>query len=351
MACPFPKSNRMYEDYTLRRRRVQRPSNRPKTRTINIILATILVLLLAILFRTQKTNRIPKTISPLASETTAIQEKPSLIAKLSSLVKGAHTKDNTSEPSHDELLNQIKSLIADKHGLYSVYIYDIQKQEGFGINETTIFRAASVNKIPVLAVLYYLAQRGEIDLDTRITLQASDIQDFGTGILRYQGLGNSYSLKTLANLLIQKSDNTANYVLGEKVIGYEKIQELLNDWGMTQTNMRNNKTSNQDMAQLMVKMYQGNITNPASTQEMMGLFVDTDFENRLPQKLPDDIKVYHKIGNEDGNIHDVGIVALENTSYYIGVLTNDITSVEEAENTIADISLKVYEYYTKHETN
>lgn len=245
-----------------------------------------------------------------------------------------------------ELLKQLKQLLDNEKGVYSVYIFDLKQGKGFGINETMIFTAASVAKIPILASLYYEAQKGEIDLDERITIQEKDIQDYGTGVIRYEGSGGIYSIKTLAQLMIEKSDNTAAFVLSN-IIGAEKIQVLMERWGLIQTNMKDNKTSNKDMALLFSKIYKGEITNEAYTLEMLGYMDETDFENRLPILLPKEVKVYHKIGTEVGNIHDVGIVALEKNPYYIGVMTNDIIDEPTTESVIAQVSKITYDFMTK----
>jgi len=243
----------------------------------------------------------------------------------------------------NQLLKEIQSLTEGK-GTFSVYFYDLEKQEGFGFNEEMIFTAASINKIPILASLYFLAGKGEIDLDKKITLQQKDIQDYGTGTIRYDPPGTQYSLKTLARLMMEKSDNTAAYLLGEIVIGLNKIQELVNSWGLSQTEMENNKTSNVDVALLISLIYQGKITNPSLTREMIGFMDDSDFEDRLPKYLAKNIKVYHKIGNEIGNIHDVGIIDLPGKPYYLGVLSTDVPDEEEAEEIIAQISKLVFEF-------
>lgn len=245
-----------------------------------------------------------------------------------------------------KLLASIEDIFQEKVGSYSLYVVDLNTNESFGINEEMITTAASVNKIPILAALYYLAGNNEIDLDETVTLRQQDIQDFGTGILRYQKPGSTYSLKTLAQLMMAKSDNTASHILGRLIIGFPRIQQLIEQWGLKQTDMENNKTSNKDMALLMTKIYRGEITNEALTREMLTFMKDSDFEDRLPKLLPESVAVYHKIGNEIRNIHDVGIVDLANRPYYIGVLTNDlIAGEEEIKDAIAKASLLVYEYF------
>lgn len=246
--------------------------------------------------------------------------------------------------SPEDLRVKIQERVNNRLKNYTVYIKDLNTPFTVGINETVIFTAASINKVPIIAALYYYAGKGEIDLDERITIQPRDIQNFGTGSIRYDPPGSVYSLKTLAKLAIEQSDNTAAYVLGTYTVGFEKIQALMNTWGLTQTDMINNKTSNLDMSKLFEKIYKGEVTNTALTQEMLAFFKDTDFEDRLPALLPKDVSVYHKIGNEIAVMHDAGIVTNGKTSYYIGVFTNDITDENETKKIIAEISKLVYDY-------
>lgn len=245
-----------------------------------------------------------------------------------------------------ELISSIKQITDKATGTYSVYVVDLNTKQSFGFNETTIFTAASVIKVPILAALYHEAAAGKIDLDRRITIQAADIQDYGTGVIRYKGAGQVYSLKTLAQLMMEKSDNTAAFVL-DTVITQPKIQSLIDGWGMSQTDLTNNKTSNKDIANLMIKMRAGEIANKALTQEMIGFMDDSDFENRIPKLLPTGIKVFHKIGNEVGFVHDVGIVEDPKHPFYIGVMSNDIRNDEEAESVIAQVAKLVYDFMSK----
>ncbi len=269
-------------------------------------------------------------ISPLADETSG--------SVASTVLSKTH-----KEIDAGTLVTQIKRITNQQAGVYSVYVYSFKQDVGLGFNENTIFTAASVNKLPILAALYFEAQNGKIDLDKRITIQESDIQDYGTGSIRYEGPGGVYSIKTLAQYMIQKSDNTAAYVL-TNIVGTKRIQKLVDSWGLTQTNIVNNKTSNKDMSHLLVKIYREQIANKSWTLEMLGYLTDSEYESRLPAFIPKDVKIYHKIGTETGSIHDVGIVQLPENPYYIGVMSNDIINDASAELAIAQISKIVYDY-------
>lgn len=244
----------------------------------------------------------------------------------------------------DELQKKIVSLIGNTWKNYSVYVKDYSSDFTVGINESVIFTAASVNKIPILANLYVRVQKKQIDLDTPVTLQASDIQDYGTGTIRYDPPGTSYSVKTLTRLMMQKSDNTAAFLLAHYVVGVDAIQSQLTDWGLTQTDMIGNKTSNKDMERMLAKIYTGGIANTALTREMLAFMKDSDFEDRIPLLLPKDVTVYHKTGDGDGAVHDVGIIEQGGKKYYLGIFTSDITDEQQAKNLMASLSKTVYDF-------
>lgn len=271
----------------------------------------------------------PAVVSPLADEPQPAFSFPRLFSR-------------NKDP--EELRKKIQSVTGNTWKNYSVYIKDYTSPFVVGINESVIFTAASVNKISILASLYYGVQNGEIDLDETVTLQASDIQDYGTGTIRYDPPGTVYSVKTLARLMMQQSDNTAAYILANYVIGLDTIQTRIATWGLTQTDMANNKTSNKDMELLLFKIIQGKVTNTAYTQEMLAFLRQSEFEDRLPALLPKDTTVYHKIGSGASVVHDVGIVHAGRMNYYIGILTSDVTDEPDAVKKIASISKLVFDY-------
>lgn len=271
----------------------------------------------------------PGVISPLADEPQPVFAFPKFFLR-------------SKDP--DELRKKIQGVIGNTWKNYSVYVKDYTSNFVVGMNDSVIFTAASINKIPILASLYYGVQNQEINLDQSVTLQASDIQDYGTGTIRYDPPGTVYSVKTLARLMMQQSDNTAAYILANYVIGLDTIQALIAKWGLTQTDMANNKTSNKDMELLLSKIVAGKVANTAYTQEMLAFLGQSDFEDRLPALLPKDVTVYHKIGSGAGVVHDVGIVRTGKTNYYIGILASDVNDEEGAAKLIANISKLVFEY-------
>ncbi len=249
----------------------------------------------------------------------------------------------STNPKEVDLKNEVEKIIEGKKGSYSVYYKDLNSNKYFGISENQINIAASVNKLPIIAALYYLDSKGKVSLDDRVTIQKEDVQDYGTGSIRYQTMPQTYSLKNLAKLALKESDNTAAHVISVK-IGEDNVQKLVDSWGMKQTNMVDNKTTVYDISILFNKIYKNQITDAPKTKELLEFMTDTDFEDRLTKNLPNSAKAFHKTGDEEGFVHDVGIVKTEKSTYYIGVMTSDVGGKEDqAKNTIAEISKKVLE--------
>jgi beta-lactamase class A len=250
----------------------------------------------------------------------------------------------TKKKNPEDLRQKIKETIGTSWKNYSVLVRDLNSDFSMGLGEHVIFTGASINKIPILAVLYYKHQQGAVDMEKVVTLQQDDIQDYGTGSIRYDPVGSTYTVKTLARLMIEQSDNTAAFLLGNYVLGMDTIQQYMNNWGMEQTDMGNNKTSNSDMGILFEKIYHEKIANHAYTMDMLSYMINTEFEDRIPILLPKTAKVYHKTGNGAGVVNDVGIVKTDKNAYYIGLLTSDVTDEKATTELMGKVSKTVYDF-------
>jgi beta-lactamase class A len=259
----------------------------------------------------------------------------------------------TEKQQQDQFVSNLKqditTIVKSAPGNYGIYFADLNNPEAFGINDKQMFTAASVNKVPIVTVLYYLDTKGKINLDEKVTIQKEDIQSYGTGTYGTQQPGSVYSLKTLARLALQQSDNTAAHVLGKR-IGMPFIQKTIENWGLKQTDMENNQTTVYDMYILFKKIYKSEITTPAKTTELLNFMTDTDTEDRLPLLLPAETIVFHKTGDALGTINDVGMIKNGNYTFFLGVMTSDIGDKETlTKQTIAKIAESIADAYGKVE--
>ncbi len=250
---------------------------------------------------------------------------------------GGTTKAKDTEAIRQDVVDLLK----DKKGEFNVCYTDLITEDSFGIHPDTVLTGASMNKLPVVGYLYFLAGKKEIDLQETVVIQKSDIQDYGTGVIRYEEPGKTYTLQYLAQLALQKSDNTAAHVLNIR-LGEDNIQAFAFNLGMSATNMVENDTSCRDIQTFFKKLFANKIAPEALTKEMMGYMENTDFEDRLPRFLPRNLHVYHKTGDGVNFIHDGGIISNGNTPFILIVTSSNLTDEEEAKVTIGKIAEKIF---------
>ena len=208
------------------------------------------------------------------------------------------------------------------------------------------FLAASINKLPVLMTLYRSAAAGTVDLDDPITMQASDIQAYGTGSLQTQPVGITMTLRECATYLIKESDNTAWKML-DRYVGRDYIRSELQRVGASSTEYWiPNTTTPNEILLMLEKISDPSYTSPELSAEMLNLMTNTDFEDRLPQLLPDGAKVSHKIGSYGATFGDAGVVFPEGSrrpedAYFIVVMVDE-TGEGTARAAMQEMSLASY---------
>lgn len=243
------------------------------------------------------------------------------------------------------VLDQIHADIASLQGAYAVAVVDTASGAMYGVDLDKPFTAASVNKLPILVDLYERADAGQVNLDQTITIGDSDIQHYGTGIIQAPGAQRTYSLRELAALMIEESDNTAAYVL-EQYLGHNEIQAALTTWGLQQTSLApTNLTTPSDAATLLTWLYRHRLLTAQSTDVTITLLSHTVFTDRIAAGVPDSVEVAHKIGTDVGVYNDAGLVLAPQHPYVLVVLSTDADETE-AETAIAHISKDVYGFET-----
>jgi beta-lactamase class A len=243
----------------------------------------------------------------------------------------------------DEELPSISEAHAGTHG---VVVFDPYSGESASLNADRRFVAASLSKLYALLTLYAAASRDELSLDDEITMRASDVWAEGTGVLYRYPVGTTMTLRECAKFLIKESDNTAEVMLN-RYLGEEQIEAELRRVGARSTSywMPNTTTPN-DIMLVLKAIADPSYTSPQLSAEMLDIMTGTSFEDRLPQPLPEDTPVAHKIGSWESTFSDAGIVFPEGTDdadqgYYVVVFSEGATEAE-ARETIHDVSLTAY---------
>ena len=249
---------------------------------------------------------------------------------------------NETAPLRNELVRITEAYPAR----YGVVVLDPSTGESVKMDADATFLAASLNKLPVLMALYKSAAGGEVDLDDKITMQASDVQAYGTGVLYTYPVGHTLTLRECARLLIKESDNTAWKML-DRYLGRDYIRAELYRVGARSTEYWiPNTTTPNDVLLMLKKISDPSYTTPDLSAEMLKVMTNTSFEDRLPQPLPEGTQVSHKIGSYGTTFSDAGLIFPEGSrdtedAYFIVVMASD-TSEYTARAAMREMSLATY---------
>ncbi|MDP3888717.1 MAG: serine hydrolase [bacterium] len=239
-----------------------------------------------------------------------------------------------------EVVNKISSLTGTLQGNYGVYVYNLSTKENFGILQDDIFTAASLMKLPVILTLYLEVENGNLSLDTKYALRQED-KRIGAGSLAGQSLGKTYTYRQLVQLMGHLSDNTA-YAAMSRILGPAKIQNVIDNLGMSHTSFDQNDTTPSDMGLFFRKLYGGSIVSREHRDEILSFITNTAYEDRIPAGVPQGVKVSHKIGNEIGVFSDAGIV-FDDRPFVLVIMSKNALETE-AKTTLPKITQAVWNF-------
>ena len=256
----------------------------------------------------------------------------------------------------EKLRSEVPTISQSHTGTYGVVVFDPSAGETVSLNADRRFVAASLSKLYALLTLYRAVSQGEMSLDDEITMRSSDVWAYGTGVLsKYPSkypVGYTMTLRECAKFMVRESDNTAELMLN-RYLEEEKIEAELNRIGADSTRYWNpiNTTTPSDILLVLKNIADPYYTSPQLSADMLELMTNTAFEDRLPQPLPEETRVAHKIGSYEITFSDAGIVFPHeggdtDQEYYIVVFSEGAPQ-EETRETIQDISLATYQAFSR----
>ena len=247
----------------------------------------------------------------------------------------------------------MKNMILDKlsnvKGKVGFYSKNLVTGEVISFNENETFLAASIIKLPILAAVFREAYMGNVDLSEIITVKNSDKVP-SCGALNLFTNEPSVDIRTLCNLMIALSDNTATNVL-IKYFTIEKLNRDFREIGLEKTIIRRllfdmeaslqgkeNVFTPKEMGLLLEQIYKKTFVSKNVSKEMEDILLEQQINHKIPGRLPY-MQIAHKTGEDDGITHDVGIV-YASEPFVVCFASND-TNVPEFEQIIRDISYEL----------
>src|SRR3990167_7742323 len=131
----------------------------------------------------------------------------------------------------------------------------------------------------------------------------------------------TYTVKNALEQMITISHNYAALLLTAKV-GLSNTQNFLNSYRLTNSHMGTPpKTTTRDILSFYELLYNGEIVDKSSSDEMLEILKRQKLNDRIPKYLPEETIVAHKTGELDGVKHDTGIVFSPKGDYIIVLMS------------------------------
>jgi beta-lactamase class A len=251
------------------------------------------------------------------------------------------------------LRDRLEEIAAGHEGVYGVTVLDPDSETQISLRGDEPFMVASIGKLPVLATLHRAEAQGELDLQEEILALPEDIRDYGDGEIPDFPAEDFLSLRESAYRMINHSDNVAWSMLDRR-LGAERIRNELEEMGIRNSwyydDLSGYFTTPNDVLLLLERISDPRFTSEEFSAEMLNTMTETHLEDRIPEKLPLEVRVAHKTGTYEDNFGDAGLVFYEDSRgvvkhYYLVVLAKG-TGEDEARDAIQSISLTVYEALT-----
>ncbi|WP_033542889.1 serine hydrolase [Planococcus sp. CAU13] len=298
-----------------------------------------------------------------------------------------------------QLQQQIEQYISGIDAEFGISIKHLKTQEEVNIQGDRLFQMASVVKVPILATLYDLAEKGEIDLNQRIEMLDEDHVP-GSGVFKAMDSGIQPTIKDLATMMIIVSDNQATDKLLELVGGAEAVEEKMKSIGLNNIHIKHsiwdllswsagktelphteemadeiirdleegkydwesivfqespesNTSTAKDMTLLMEKIAMGEFVSKECSAAIYEILLKQHYQQRIGGSLPRNTKVANKTGSLGTMFNDTGIVQLpgDKGAFVITVYSIGSSLDYKGDEPIAEISRMAYEWCVGNETN
>ncbi len=266
-----------------------------------------------------------------------------------------HTKTTLNEERIQRVEAMIEAARKGFPGRSGIVFIDLETDLHLEFSATERFESASLVKLIVLSELYRQVQLGERSPDELLTLTASQ-KVGGSGQLKDAKVGEQYSIKRLAELMIIESDNTATQILTD-LLGRDAVQENAKRLDLSATTFerdifdfeaidkgRDNVTSAQDIGSFLRQIARQEVTGSEQMHEILEQQKRNDVLNA---NFPPNIRVAHKTGELNGILNDAAIVYAPKGTFILVVLSDHVQDKDSAKKQWAKMTFDILQLYSE----
>lgn len=276
-----------------------------------------------------------------------------MLSAVERVAAATSTAADSQDPTLAELAPKLELLASHMPGIVAISIADLSGGHALAINGDVNLPAASTIKVPVMVEVFRQIAQGRMTQTTRIALTDGD-RDCGYGSLCDAPWGTRYSIATLLQLMITRSDNTAANML-IRTVGRQNVNATMAGLGLVQTRLgdsirsdgdiRELRTSTNEMMDLLIMIAHHEVVTDQACESMVAILVGQRHNGLLPKYLPKGLAIAHKTGTLHDTLNDVGIVYLNGAPYVFCAFTTHLADLDDGERFIRAASKLTYQAF------
>lgn len=277
-----------------KRRRKEPPKPWGKLERIIVFLVLLVTVgsatILSLSARNWKLPNLPKLSFPKISTLNPFREQ--------TVVVGNHATQ-IDQHKIEKIKTDFRNITDGYSGIYAFYIYDLNGDYFYGENYQESLTAASLIKLPVMELAFKELEAGSLKEEETLPL--------------LEAMG-------------KRSDNQA-YLQMVDTLGKEEIQKEIDNLGMTNTSLKDNLTTPEDIGTFFKKLYNHELLSEEYTNLFFEYLTNTNFEEWLRKGVPTSIPLVHKYGRETHSVSDAGVV-LDTKPFVLVIMTDGVVETE-----------------------
>lgn len=268
------------------------------------------------------------------SQKRAAKAAPKTGAKMISSVAKPQTLDE-----------QIKAALADFSGSAWIYAKNLDNGKTYELRADERVRTASTIKLAIMVEVFAEIAEGNLKWTDKFTLKN---RQGGSGILGEFTEGSEIDLKTLVNLMIVVSDNTATNLILDKVtsdavnarmeqLGFANIRSLRKIGGGGDARIASEGVNRlfgigvstmREMARLLERLERGEIVSKQASAEMIAILKRQQYTDGIGRGLLDTTQIASKSGALDRLRSDVGIIYTRRGRVVMAITVDEMPVVQ-----------------------
>lgn len=222
---------------------------------------------------------------------------------------------------------EIQADLQGFNGKVGIYAKNLKTGKEIKFNDSEVFPTASTSKLIVAMATYqYLYPSGNVqqkaryDNDVKYMIVVSDNAAFDDLLSEIDGKKSDALIKVEKDLRLKKTQIHSDDAY--KKYSYHSV------------------TTPGEMGKVFENLFLGKYLNKAKTNDMKYYLANTIFSDEIPRYML--TPVYHKVGELDDVLCDVGVVDDGKDQILISAYTRTNQSATYASDFIANISAKIY---------